>query len=66
MDIRTVEVNRNVIWKEISFTELNKGDNFRMFESTGETVTDKNGNTIFYSTSEPYKTIDGIWSINTL
>lgn len=66
MDIRTVEVNRNGIWKEISFMELNKGDNFRMFESNGDPVIDKNGNTIFYSTSEPYKNNDSVWSIDTL
>lgn len=66
MDIRTVEVNRNGTWKEISFMELNKGDNFRMFESNGDIVLDREGNTVFYSTSEPYKNEEGIWSIETL
>jgi hypothetical protein len=64
MDMRTVQVNRDGIWKEISFKELNKGDNFRMFEETGEPVIDLNGETIFYSTSEPYRNDVGIWEID--
>ena len=64
MESRKVLVNRNGSWKEISFKELNKGDNFRMFEDTGEEVVDQKGNVIFYSTSEPYKNEDGFWSIN--
>lgn len=64
MDIRTIQVNRNGTWKEISFMELNKGDNFRMFESTGEEVLDAKGNAILYSTSEPYKNKDNTWQID--
>lgn len=64
MDTRKVEVNRDGTWKEIRFNELNKGDNFRMFESDGEPVLDLKGNSILYSTSEPYKNEDGVWQIN--
>lgn len=64
MDTRIIHVNRNGTWKEISFKELNKGDNFRMIESTGEEVLDTKGNVILYSTSEPYKNKDGIWQID--
>jgi hypothetical protein len=66
MELRTVQVNRNGSWKEIDFSELNKGDNFRLFEPTGEPVHDANDNEIFYSTSEPYKNEHGIWQIDVL
>jgi hypothetical protein len=66
MDMRTVEVNRNGIWKAIDFKKLNKGDNFKMFEPTGEPVIDNNNNTVFYSTSEPYKNENGIWQIDVM
>lgn len=66
MELRTVQVNRNGSWKNIEFSQLSKGDNFRMFEATGEEVVDNNSNTVFYSTSEPYKNNDGIWTIDTL
>jgi hypothetical protein len=55
LDIRRVEVNRNYEWIEIHFWQLHKRELFRMFEPTGEPVTDREGNTIFYSTSEPFK-----------
>jgi hypothetical protein len=61
---RTVLANRTGEWTEISFSELSKGDNFRMFESTGEEVVGKNNEVIFYSTSEPYKNEHGIWQID--
>jgi hypothetical protein len=65
LDIRKVEVNRNYEWIEIHFWQLHKRELFRMFEPTGEPVTDREGNTIFYSTSEPFKNEEGIWSIDT-
>jgi hypothetical protein len=64
MDERKVLVNRAGEWTEISFSELNKGDNFRMFESSGEEVIGKNNEVIFYSMSEPYKNENGIWKID--
>lgn len=63
MEFRKVMVSRNGTWKEIDFNELSKGDNFRLFEPSGESVSDQSGNEIFYSTSEPYKNDDGIWTI---
>lgn len=65
MELRTVLVNRSGSWKEINFNELNKGDNFRLFEPNGDEVIDEKGGNIFYSTSEPYKNDDGIWTIET-
>lgn len=66
MDERTVLVNRTGQWKEISFSHLNKGDNFRMFESTGEEVLNRNNEAIFFAKSEPYKNKHGVWQIETL
>jgi len=63
LENRKVQVFRNGNWIEIHFSELAKGDSFRLFEEAGEEVRDAEGNTVFYSTSEPYKKNDGIWSI---
>ncbi|AYP68343.1 hypothetical protein PQE75_gp136 [Bacillus phage vB_BcoS-136] len=65
-NLRKVEVRRDKEWVGIHFSELKKGDNFRMFEPTGEEVVDKKGNTIFYAESEVYKTDDGVWCIEVL
>ena len=50
-------------WIEIPFEHLKKGDKFRMFESTGEPVLDKDKNNIFYANSYPYLTEDGVYGI---
>jgi hypothetical protein len=34
-------------WYDISFSELKKGDKFRVFNPDGQLVTDENGNTEF-------------------
>ncbi|WP_144509846.1 hypothetical protein [Bacillus sp. FJAT-22090] len=64
MDNRRTEVYINGEWKEINFQELKKGDNFRMFESTGEEVLDLSGSTVFHATSDSYLNEDKVWQIN--
>jgi hypothetical protein len=66
MEMRTVQVNRNGLWQSINFRDLNEGDNFRLYEPNGDAVVDTKGNEVFYSTSEPYKNEEGIWTIDVL
>jgi hypothetical protein len=65
MEIRTVEVYRRGQWEEIHFKDLCHGDNFRMFESNGDSVTDEKGNVVFGCDGYPYKNQAGVWQINT-
>jgi hypothetical protein len=52
--LRKVEIKNNNIWEEINFSELKKGDTFRMFEPDGEPVKDLNNKTEFLATSDTY------------
>jgi hypothetical protein len=63
-ELRTVEVNRKNKWIQIDFSELVKGDIFRMFEPTSEEVIGNKGETVFQAFSNPYKNDDGIWQID--
>lgn len=71
-DLRRIEIkNNNGTWNKIEFSEMKKGDIFRMFEPTGEQVIDLNhGNTrteflaisdvyIDKQTNQPMIDIDG-------
>lgn len=52
--LRKVEIKNNEEWKEIEFSELKKGETFRMFEPDGEPVKDLNNRTEFLATSDTY------------
>lgn len=45
---------RNHKWVEIDFKQLQKGDNFRMFELNGDEVLDEYGNKTMQAKSDPY------------
>jgi hypothetical protein len=61
-DLRKVEVLKYGEWVEIDFKDLHCFDIFRMFEPTGEPVTDENGFTVFIADSEPF-VLDGVYAI---
>lgn len=52
--LRKVEIKDNDEWKEISFSELKKGDTFKMFESDGTPVKDLYNRTEFLATTNAY------------
>lgn len=64
MELRKVQKrDPNLYWHDIEFKELKNGDIFRMFESTGGPVLDKNGNWEFVANCDAYLNEDGIWTI---
>ncbi len=63
LDLRKIEVLKDLKWQEVQFYELREGDIFRMFESTGESVLNTDGQTIFYASTNPFGA-DGVWSID--
>ena len=54
MDNRTVQVYDNGIWVDVEFKELNKGDRFKLFESTGEPVASPDGISEWIASSNPF------------
>lgn len=50
-------------WKEINFEELKAGNIFRMFNSDGTPVKDRDGNKIFIAISEPFLTEDNVLAV---
>lgn len=54
MDMRKVELFTNGKWNKIYFNELQKGDRFRLFESTGERVVDSKGCDEWVATSSSF------------
>ena len=63
--MRTVERFTHVGWKVVTMSDLNPGDIFRLWESTGEQVVDaRDGRTQWIATSQPFiATEHGVWSI---
>jgi hypothetical protein len=51
---RKTLVKRNGKWEEKPFKELEKGDNFQLFEPSGDQVFDHKNDYIFCATSQPY------------
>lgn len=59
-DMRVVEVmDSNGKWIPFKFKQLEPGNIFRMFESTGEPVVGTNGNTVFTAATVPQFDEDG-------
>ncbi|MGV3465734.1 MAG: hypothetical protein ACO1OT_10630 [Heyndrickxia sp.] len=54
MNFRRTIVFKNNKWMEIDFRQLQKGDNFMMFELNGEEVLDEYGNNVMQAKSDPY------------
>lgn len=52
--LRKVEIKDDDKWKEISFSELKKGDIFRLFESDGTPVKDLYNRTEFLADTNAY------------
>lgn len=63
-DFRKVEILKDGEWNEANFESIRAGDIFRMFESTGETVMDNNGNTQFLAKTRPYMTSHGVLGVD--
>lgn len=61
-EYRIVEVLLEGVWTKIDFKHLTKGSVFRIFEPTGESVTDAEGRTDFVAVSDSYEK-DGVWGI---
>ena len=41
-------------WVDIPFQQIKEGDVFRIFERSGDPVTDQEGNAVFTATSDAY------------
>ena len=54
MEMRIVELYEDGEWIEITFDMLREGDIFRLFESVGEPVVDKDGCTAWECYTNPY------------
>lgn len=51
---RLAAIEKDGKMTQVPFEELKPGDLFRLFETDGSPVTDKEGNVIFLATSAPY------------
>ena len=57
----------NKTWTEIEFKDLIKDNTFKLFDPGSDVlVMDKEGNTVFRATSNPYTNKDGILTIDTV
>lgn len=63
-DFRSAEILINDEWLPIEFKNIKKGDTFRLFESTGEPVLSKDGDTEFIAISNPYIAKGGVDGID--
>lgn len=66
---RRTQILKNNKWIDIEFKNLKSGDKFRIFESDGSIVKDKNDNIEFVAISEPYlypTKEEEVWQIDTL
>lgn len=64
-DTRKVEKLADGTWHEVPFSELRKGDDFRLFEPDGEPVVDPDGKTIWRALSDPFINAKGQLAIET-
>jgi hypothetical protein len=53
-------------WEKINFREIKKGDLFRLFEPTGESVISEFGEIEFLALKDAYVNEDGIWKVDIL
>lgn len=60
MDNRIVQIYNNGIWVEINFKDLAKDDRFRLFESTGERVISKKGESEWIAACSPFYKFDDL------
>lgn len=63
-DVRRAEILANGKWRETDFENIKAGDMFRLFESTGEPVTDKKGNSNFTAKTDAHITGDGVYGVD--
>lgn len=63
MDNRRVEVKRNDEWTEVELKDINPGEMFRLYESTGESVIGNKNDTEFKATTAPYLNNSGEYVI---
>ena len=61
---RKAQIFKNNKWIDIKFEDLKKDDKFRLFESDGESVKDKNGYTEFIAINDSYINNKGIGTID--
>lgn len=59
MSDRIISAFRDGKWQAVEFHELRVGDQFSLFESTGEVVPSDEGYVVFKVTSEPYFSEEG-------
>lgn len=62
-DDRYVLVLNGLEWYKRAFTDLKKGDVFKLFESDGKPVKDEKGQEVLFALSDVYKNPDGIDTI---
>ncbi|MFA1509873.1 hypothetical protein ACDN41_11655 [Priestia aryabhattai] len=64
--MRRTQVLEKGIWKDISFKQLYREADFRIYDENNILVKDSNGNTEFHATSNPYySNAYECWMINT-
>ena len=62
---KSVYVFRNDVWVEAKFTDLKKGDIFRLFDPDGTPIVGSKKQKEFLATSEAYqRKSDGLWTVN--
>lgn len=61
-NLRKVEIFDGTSWRQSEFRLIRKGDKFRLFECTGETVIGHNGITEFIAESDSYEN-DGVFTV---
>ena len=63
--LRQVEIMvGGVGWTPCKFSDVIEGDQFRLFENTGEAVVDNTGNTEFVAVKDAYQS-HGAWVLET-
>jgi hypothetical protein len=63
---RTAQKLINDSWTDIAFEDLRPGDIFRLFESTGEPVVDKEdgkATDTFKAIGEPFLNANNVWEV---
>ncbi len=64
LDRRKIEIMiAGIGWCPCDISDIVEGDQFRVFEETGDPVKWGNNNTIFMATKDAYKRSDGVWFI---
>jgi hypothetical protein len=65
INTRTAEILINGFWESINPIEIKNGMTFRMFEGSGELITNKKGQSVWTAISDAYYNDKGIICVET-